>query len=111
MKYSDAQRMEKIYDNAVNLWNYVREHNITKEDLLTSMPLQWLVTTPLHNIGEHVYGLSKAYKDAHPQIPWLMIAGLRHRLVHDYEGTNWNIIADVVFEELPALIEELKKII
>lgn len=33
MKYSDAQRMEKIYDNAVNLWNYVREHNITFEEL------------------------------------------------------------------------------
>ena len=37
-----------------------------------------------------------------------MIAGLRHRLVHDYDGTNWNIIADVVFEELPILIEQLR---
>lgn len=32
-----------------------------------------------------------------------MIAGLRHRLIHDYDGTNWNIIADVVFEELSGL--------
>lgn len=37
-----------------------------------------------------------------------MIAGLRHRLVHDYDGTNWNIIAEVVFEELPILIEQLR---
>nr|WP_315410072.1 HepT-like ribonuclease domain-containing protein [uncultured Selenomonas sp.] len=37
-----------------------------------------------------------------------MIAGLRHRLVHDYDGTNWNIISDVVFEELPILIEQLR---
>lgn len=27
-----------------------------------------------------------------------MISGLRHRLVHDYDGTNWSIISDVVFE-------------
>lgn len=40
-----------------------------------------------------------------------MIAGLRHRLIHDYEGTNWNIIADVVFEELPDLIKQLEELI
>ncbi len=40
-----------------------------------------------------------------------MIAGLRYRLIHDYEGTNWNIIADVVFEELPDLIKQLEELI
>ena len=40
-----------------------------------------------------------------------MIAGLRHRLVHDYDGTNWNIIVNVVFEELPVLIAQLEKLI
>jgi uncharacterized protein with HEPN domain len=39
-----------------------------------------------------------------------MISGLRHRLVHDYDGTNWNIIANVVFEELPVFIEQLQKL-
>ena len=73
--------------------------------------LQWLVTTPLYNIGEHVYNLSKDYKDAHRNIQWAMISGVRHRLVHDYDGTNWNIIADVVFDELPVLIDQLKKIL
>lgn len=40
-----------------------------------------------------------------------MVSGLRHRLVHDYDGTNWNIIADVVFEEISILIQELEKIL
>jgi uncharacterized protein with HEPN domain len=39
-----------------------------------------------------------------------MIAGLRHRLVHDYDGTNWEIICDVVYDEIPDLIEEIGKI-
>ena len=34
---------------------------------------------------------------------------LRHRLLHDYEGTNWNSIADVVFAELSKLIVGLEK--
>ena len=62
MKYSDEQRIKKIYENAVKLHNYIVENNIKKEELLTSIPLQWLVTTPLYNIGEHVYNLSDNYK-------------------------------------------------
>lgn len=111
MKYSDGQRIKKIYENAVKLHEYIVSNNIIKEDLLTDVPLQWLVTTPLYNIGEHVCHLSDEYKESHGEIQWPMISGLRHRLVHDYDGTNWNIIADVVFEELPVLIEELRKLV
>ena len=109
MKYSDQQRIHKIYGNAVKLYSYIRENEISKEELLNEFSLQWLVTTPLYNIGEHVHNLSKQYKEEHSEIPWSMIAGVRHRLVHDYDGTNWNIIADVVFEELPVLIKQLEE--
>ena len=54
--------------------------------------------------------LSKEYKEKHKEVQWTMIAGLRHRLVHDYDGTNWNIIVEVVFEELPVLLEQLKEL-
>ncbi len=111
MKYSDQQRIQRIYDNAVKLCEYIIDNQIKKEDLLEETTLQWLVTTPLYNIGEHAYNLSKDYKEAHRNIQWAMIAGVRHRLVHDYDGTNWNIIADVVFNELPILINQLKEIL
>ena len=111
MKYSDQQRIQKIYENAVRLNEYIVGHQIKKEELLTEIPLQWLVTTPLYNIGEHACNLSAIYKKAHDEIQWAMIAGLRHRLIHDYDGTNWNIIADVVFEELPVFIEQLRKLV
>ncbi|MDE7283152.1 MAG: DUF86 domain-containing protein [Lachnospiraceae bacterium] len=111
MKYSDQQRIQKIYENAVKLHEYLVENQIKKDDLLTEISLQWLVTTPLYNIGEHVYNLSNEYKEVHNEIQWMMIAGLRHRLIHDYDGTNWNIIADVVFEELPVLIGQLKELV
>ena len=111
MKYSDQQRIRRIYDNAVKLQEYIEVNQIKKEDLLKETTLQWLVTTPLYNIGEHVYNLSKGYKESHGDIQWAMIAGVRHRLVHDYDGTNWNIIADVVFNELPILINQLKELL
>ena len=109
MKYSDRKRVQKIYDYAVQLQEYIRKNDIEKEELLTQLPLQWLVTTPLYSMGEHCYYLSAAYKAKHAEISWTMIAGLRHRLVHDYDGTNWNIISEVVFEELPILIQQLER--
>ena len=111
MKYSDKQRIEKIYNNANKLDQYILEKSITKSDLLNDYSLQWLVTTPLYNIGEHAHNISEEFKKQHNEIEWDMIAGLRHRLVHDYDGTNWNIIAEVVFEEIPILLEKLKKLL
>lgn len=40
-----------------------------------------------------------------------MISRLRHRLVHDYEGTNWQMIVEVVFEDIPALLVQLEKLV
>ena len=111
MKYSDKQRIQKILEYAEKLLSYISENDITKEKLLNDYALQWLVTTPLYNIGEQVYALSDEYKSAHKDIPWSMISGLRHRLVHDYDGTNWNIISAVVFDELPILLKQLESLI
>ena len=111
MKYSDKQRIQKICEYAKKLLTHINKNDITKEKLLNDYALQWLVTTPLYNIGEQVYALSDEYKSTHKDIPWSMISGLRHRLVHDYDGTNWNIISAVVFDELPILLKQLEPLI
>ena len=108
MKYTDEQRIAKIVVLCEKLLAYLRENQLTPEDVMKQEYTQWAITTPLYNIGENVYQLSDAYKDSRPDIPWLKIAGLRHRLVHDYESTNWSIICEVLFEELPVLLEKLK---
>ena len=70
MKYSDEQRIEKILNYATRLQKYISEKNITREKILNEVELQWLVTTPLYNIGEHVYNLSKNFKSANENIQW-----------------------------------------
>ena len=110
MKYSDQDRLEKIISKGKELLKYISDNNVTREDLLETTSLQWLVTTPLYNIGEHVYYLSDEFKDKHKDISWNLISGLRHRLVHDYEGTNWNVICDVIFEDLPVFLNQIEMI-
>ena len=41
-------------------------------------------------------------------MPWSAIAGLRHRLVHDYEGTNWRFVAEATLVEVPQLVEQAR---
>lgn len=76
--------------------------------LLTEQFSQWAVTTPVYNIGEQVYQLSPEFKKEHPDIPWSVVSGLRHRLVHDYDGINWSLIADVIFDDMDPFVEQVK---
>lgn len=110
MKKSDVYRLSRIIELGDLLERTLLEDEITAESLARNYKQQWLVSTPLYNIGEQAYCLSSEFKDAHPEIEWRGIAGLRHRLVHDYEGTNWNVIASVLFDELPLLIKRAKMI-
>lgn len=70
--------------------------------------VQWTVTTPLYNIGEHAANLTEDFKSLHPDIPWVKIAGLRHRLVHHYEDTNWTVICAIIYDVLPPFLDALK---
>ena len=110
MKYSDEQRIEKMRETTKKLLAFLKEKGITPEQILADETLRWTITTPLYNIGEHAYQLSDSFKASHPDIPWFKIAGLRHRLVHDYEGTNWNIINVILLEVLPNFLLQLQSL-
>ena len=103
MKKSDNERIKKIIDIWSSLQLQIKEHSITKENLLNDEFLQWAVTTPLYNIGDT--------KKQYPDIIWSIVAGLRHRLVHDYEGINWSIIVEVIFDEMDDFVNSIKQII
>lgn len=111
MKKSDTERIKKIISTWDALKRQIDEHSITKEKLLDDEFSQWAVTTPLYNIGEQVYKISDETKKQNPQIIWSVVSGLRHRLVHDYEGINWSIIVDVIFNEMEEFVNEVKKLI
>ena len=111
MKKSDNERIKKIIDIWSSLQLQIKEHSITKENLLNDEFLQWAVTTPLYNIGEQVYKISDDTKKQYPDIIWSIVAGLRHRLVHDYEGINWSIIVEVIFDDMDDFVNSIKQII
>lgn len=110
MKYSDEQRIEKMRETTQKLLAYLQNEGITQEIILSQEPVRWTITTPLYNIGEQAYQLSDEFKSAHPEAPWSKISGLRHRLVHDYENTNWNLICSILYDVLPLFLDILKSL-
>jgi len=62
-------------------------------------------------IGEAAFRINRTFRDAHAEIEWPGIIGMRHRLVHDYFEVEERIIWRVVETKLPPLLEQLKKIL
>jgi uncharacterized protein with HEPN domain len=62
-------------------------------------------------VGEAAWKLSDALKKTHGEIPWPLIAGMRHRLVHDYGRTDETIVFQVATMHLPKLVEQAKAIL
>lgn len=111
MKKSDKERLKKIVSTWAGLKVQMEKRSITPELLMDDEFSQWAVTTPLYNIGEQVYQLSSEFKASYPDQPWNMVAGLRHRLVHDYDGINWTIIVEVLFEDMDPFVSAVEDIL
>ena len=111
MKKSDKERLRKIISTWESLSIQIENRGINSEQLLNDEFSQWAVTTPLYNIGEQVYMLTDELKKKYPELPWNVVSGLRHRLVHDYDGINWSIIVEVVFEDMEPFVNEIRKIL
>ena len=69
------------------------------------------VIRSLEIIGEAASKVSPAFRDAHQQIPWREITGMRHRLIHGYGEVRLDVVWAVVRDDLPALIETLRSLI
>ena len=61
-------------------------------------------------MGELVKNLDDEFKKNHPGIKWNQIYGLRNRIVHDYEGVNLELVWEIIEQDAPSLIIDLKYI-
>ena len=63
-------------------------------------------------IGEATYKLTKEFRGEHTEVPWKMMEGMRHILVHDYYRISpiklWETINNDI-PELKPMIDELVK--
>jgi uncharacterized protein with HEPN domain len=84
---------------------------LTIEALEESVLHQNAILHVLQKIGEAATKVSQQFKDEHPEIEWVDIIGLRHRLVHDYRNINLTKVWESVQLGVPRLIEQLERLV
>jgi uncharacterized protein with HEPN domain len=85
--------------------------NKNKEEYENDITLRLALTHLVQMIGEAAQHVPKPFRDAHPEVPWREIIGMRHRIVHDYLNVDEEVVWHVVQDDLPTLVETLKRII
>lgn len=82
----------------------ILEYTIAGEaSFLADRKTQDAVVRNLEIIGEATKRLSASLKNAHSDVSWKPIAGMRDKLIHDYFGINLQLVWDVVERDLPVL--------
>jgi uncharacterized protein with HEPN domain len=81
------------------------------EDFLSDPVLQRAVSRSLEIIGEASKNISIEFKNANHQIEWTKAAGLRDKLIHHYFGVEWDIIWNVIYNELPLMGRKIELIL
>src|SRR3989344_3857136 len=85
--------------------------HLTKEKLAKNELRQSAILRELEVIGEAVKNLPEEFINKYPNMEWKKIAGLRDKLIHHYFGIDFDIIWEVIEEDLPPLKKNLEDIL
>jgi uncharacterized protein with HEPN domain len=80
------------------------------DDFMTNELVQDAVLRNFTIIGEAVSKLSDSLTGSHPEVPWLNIAGMSNRLVHDYNGVNLKLVWNTVKRVIPGFLATIQSL-
>lgn len=80
------------------------------QQFLDDLKTQSAVLHQLTLLGEQARRVTAEFRSAHPEVPWAAIAGLRNRIVHEYDSVDVDRVWEVVHRDLAPLIAALQAI-
>ncbi|MER6994001.1 DUF86 domain-containing protein [Saccharopolyspora hirsuta] len=108
MKRPTPQRLADIIDSIEKIQRYTPpdEASLAKDEVLQSAMVRFVEI-----VGEASNHVDKAVQQAHPEVPWRAIIGMRNRVVHSYWEVDTQILWDVMTVELPKLLPQIRAIL
>ena len=108
MQREDRARISDMIVAAEKVTRFVAGRR--RQDLDTDDMLQFACIRGIEIIGEAAINISSAMRDAHPEVPWRKMAGMRNRIVHAYFEIDLDVVWKTATEELPQLLPVFRKI-
>ncbi len=109
MKRSARVLLEDIRDSVDLIGEYTA--SVSSQECRERRILQDAVLHRIMIIGEAVKGLPDDVRNAHPEVEWSAIAGMRDVLVHEYFRVDLDLAWEVVKSDLPELREQLTRVL
>jgi len=88
-----------------------KTRGVSRRDFDNDETLRMALAHLIQIIGEAARHVSRPFRDAHPEIPWSAIVGMRHKVVHDYMNVDDDVVWQTATQELRALVPMLEKIL
>ena len=85
--------------------------NIEVGDFLKNETQMRAFSRSLEIIGEAAKQVPEGFRILHPEIDWKSMAGMRDRLIHHYFGVDYEIVWDVIENEIPKLKKQMESIL
>src|SRR5271166_760811 len=89
----------------------IHRYSSDREEFVRREEIQDTVIRGLEIIGEAVSRLSQDLKDAHPNVPWQQISGLRNRPIHGYFDVQLDRVWKTVEEDVPGFEQAISEIV
>lgn len=100
---------EDIIFSAELAISFIGKMSIT--DLYDDIKTQDAIIRRVSIMGEATRRISDDLKNKYPQIPWNQIRAMRNALIHEYDEVDIQVVWDTVKNDLPPLVESLRKIL
>ena len=88
-----------------------KSKRLSKRVFLKDETLKRAFVRSIEIIGEAVKRLPDDFRKKHSDVDWKAMAGTRDKLIHDYFGIDYDIVWDIVIDEIPELRKHVRKIL
>ena len=94
--------------SAADLREFSRASSL--EEFCSNKTLRYAMPHALTVAGEASSKVSAELKERQGEVPWQRISGVRHRIVHDYSGLDYELLWQIVTVFAPELAEQVAAI-